>query len=262
MDMKRILCTSDLTKASDVALAYALRVADRFGAQVTLLHVQVKGEGEVEAVEAMEAQIARMNGGERVRAMLLTGPFMERIEAESANGYGLIVIGTHGPRGLRQHLFGADILKLVRRLAVPSLVVQETSVVENDLARIVLPVAAHSDLEQLLAMVCRLAKAHGSEVHIYQLMRPNDSPSDELLKNKSDMMFRLKDEGIPYVEVNEPITSFSIGFAEPTIRYAERISAGCIAIMAIASDEYRYIADAEKERLLANDAHIPILCAG
>lgn len=262
MDTKRILCTSDLTKASDVALAYALRVAERIDAQVTLLHVQVKGEEEEDAVEAMEAQIARTNGRERVRTLLLTGPFMDRIGEESGEGYELVVVGTHGPRGLRQHLFGADILKLVRRLEVPSLVVQERSVVENDLARIVLPVAAHADLEQLLSMVCRLAKAHGSEVHIYQLMRPNDSPSDDLLKNKSEMMFRLKDEGIPYQEINEPITSFSIGFAEPTIRYAERIAAGCIAIMAIASDEYRYIADAEKERLLANDAHIPVLCAG
>jgi len=31
--------------------------------------------------------------------------------------------------------------------------------------------------------------------------------------------------------------------------------------MAKASDEFRYIADAEKERILANEARIPVICA-
>jgi hypothetical protein len=54
---------------------------------------------------------------------------------------------------------------------------------------------------------------------------------------------------------------FSVGFAEPTIRYAQRIDAGCIAIMAHASDELRYLADAEKERMLTNEPGIPVLSA-
>jgi hypothetical protein len=54
---------------------------------------------------------------------------------------------------------------------------------------------------------------------------------------------------------------FSMGFAEQTIRYAQEIGAGCIAIMAKASAEYSYIADAEKERMLANEARVPVLCA-
>ncbi|HNR56109.1 MAG TPA: hypothetical protein PKJ19_13145, partial [Flavobacteriales bacterium] len=59
----------------------------------------------------------------------------------------------------------------------------------------------------------------------------------------------------------EPSTSFSIGFAQATIDYAEKVGAGALAIMAHASDEYRYIADAEKERMLTNTPRIPVLCA-
>ena len=52
---------------------------------------------------------------------------IEQIIAESQKGHALMVVGTHGPKGLRQSLLGADILKLVRHVHIPSLVVQAES---------------------------------------------------------------------------------------------------------------------------------------
>ena len=261
---KDILCATDLTPTSDHAVRAAVLLAGRINAQITMLHVLMKqersSEGKDQVLETMRAQAAKADGTGRIAFKLLEGDFMKRIAEETANDHSLMVLGTHGPRGLRQSLFGADILKLVRSSAIPSLVVQDGTDTEHLLERIVLPVAAHADIDRLLDLVCALAKAFASEVHLYQLMRPMEQPSDELLANKLKMLERMRQEGIRYVEVNEPSTAFSIGFAEPTIRYAQRIGAGCIAIMSRASDEYRYIADAEKERLLANDASIPVLC--
>lgn len=261
---KDILCATDLTPASDQAVRAAVLVAGRLNVQITLLHVLMKqertSEGKDLVLGAMQAQAAQAEGTDRITLKLLDGDFMKRIAEETENDHSLMVLGTHGPRGLRQTLFGADILKLVRHSAIPSLVVQEGSATEHLLQRIVLPMAAHSDIDRLLDPVCALAKAFASEVHLYQLLRPMEEPSEELLANKLKMLLRMQHEGIRYIEVHEPSTAFSIGFAEPTIRYAQRIGAGCIAIMARASDEFRYIADAEKERLLANDANIPVLC--
>ncbi|MBL7940933.1 MAG: universal stress protein [Flavobacteriales bacterium] len=261
---KDILCATDLTPTSDHAVRAAVLVAGRINVQITMLHVLMKqertNEGKDQVLEAMRAQATKADGTGRVAFKLLEGDFMKRIAEETANDHSLMVLGTHGPRGLRQKLFGADILKLVRHSSIPSLVVQDRTDTEQLFERIVLPVAAHSDIDRLLDLVCALGKAFASEVHLYQLMRPMEEPSEELLANRAKMLERLKRESLRYIEVNEPSTTFSIGFAEPTIRYAERIGAGCIAIMSRASDEYRYIADAEKERLLANDASIPVLC--
>jgi len=259
-----ILCTHDLTPVSDTALAYAVRLAERMDSRVTLLHVIRSGlstEERQTLTSTLERAIAQAEGQERVRVVLNEGRFMQRITEESAKEHALAILGTHGPHGLRQNLFGADILKLVRSLGTPSVVVQKDSNVEDRLDRIVLPVAAHAKIDRLLDAVCMLARLHTSEVHVYQLMRPNESPSDELLKNKLHMLQRLQTEGIRHLEANVPSDTFSVGFAGPTIQYAQRIGAGCIAIMVHASDEYRYIADAEKERLLTNDAFIPVLCA-
>lgn len=262
--MSDLLCTHDLSDVSNAALRYALPLADRTGARVTVLHVVPPGtpESTHDALRTKLAQAVDSAGGsDTVTVKLLEGRYMKVIPDESHNNYSLAVVGTHGPHGLRQNLFGADILKLVRAMHVPTLVLQEGADLDHRLDRIVLPVAAHADIAKLLDSVCHLAKLHGSEIHIYQLIRPKEQPSDELLKNKIIMLERFQKEGIPYVEANEPSNTFSVGFAGPTTEYAKRIRAGCIAIMAHASDEYRYIADAEKERMLTNDAMIPVLCA-
>lgn len=260
-----ILCATDLSPASDHAVRSANIVAERITARITVLHVLHKNERDAQArdraLEELKAQIQRGEANERATAKVLEGDFMKAIADESEMGHSLLVLATHGARGLRQSLFGADILKLVRHAATPSLVVQEGVDHTKLLRRIVLPVAAHADIDRLLGMVIALAKAFTADVHIYQLVRPGESPSDALLANKLKMLQALEVNSIRHEEVNEPSTSFSIGFADATIKYAERVEAGAIAIMAHASEEYRYIADAEKERILANPARIPVLCA-
>ncbi len=262
--MKDLLCTTDLTPASDAALRKALALADRMGTRVSLLHVLGKAERtderRAQMQAAMEKQVESV-GGTGVRILLIEGDFKDVIVEESGKDRSLLVMGTHGPHGLRQSLFGADILKLVRRSHVPSFVVQAGSAVDGDLSRIVLPVAGHATIARLLDAVCILATAHSAEVHVFQLMRPGEQPSDELLRNKLAMLQRLEQEGIAHVEANVPQAGFSVGFSGPTVEYAKSIGAGCIAIMAHASEEYRYIADAEKERILANEALVPVLCA-
>ncbi len=261
--MNNILCATDLSAASETALFHALLVADRAGCKVELLHVLDKKAGPEEegrALSELESRIAAARAEQVATPRLVRGEPLQGI-AEAAQGHGLVVLGSHGPKGLRQNLFGADILKLVRKLPIPALVVQEHTPRNSSLDRIVMPVAAHEDIGRLIDMVCELARLFTAEVEVYQLMRPNESPSDELLSNKRDMLVRLEQEGLRYKEVNEPSTMFSVGFAEPTIRHAQSAGAACIAIMSHASQEYRYMADAEKERILTNEAGIAVLCA-
>lgn len=263
--MKDILCPTDFTKAAARAQHYAMAIADRTGASITLLHVLDKHHQESDALARASALMGsaadQLLKKVKVNEVFREGDPLKQIIAESGKGHALMVVGTHGPRGLRQSLLGADILKLVRHVPVPSLVVQEDSPADARMDRIVLPVAGHADIHQLLDTVCWLAGMNGSEVHVFQVMRPGEEPSEQLLRNKTIMLERLDKAGIKRVEANVPSTVFSLGFAEQTIRYAHEQGAGCIAIMAKASDDYRYIADAEKERLLVNAHHIPVLCA-
>ncbi len=262
--MNDILCPTDLSETSLKGVHYADLLAARFDGSVSLLHVMVKKEltedGRSKAKDRMAHQRSQITKSPAV-VHFREGDFISEIADESKNGHRLMVCATHGLRGLRQSLFGSDILKLVRNVELPTLVVQAQSPVENAFPVIVMPVAAHAGIDHLLTVVSMLAKAFGSAVHIYQLVRPGEVPSDELIANKARMVEWLEKEGIPVKTVEEPSTSFSVGFSWPTIDYAKRVGAGCIAIMSVASEEYRYIADAEKERLLTNEPGIPVLCA-
>lgn len=262
--MNNILCPTDLSETSSKGVHYAELLAERLGSSVSLLHVigkkELTEEGRTKAKARMEEQRSQITRSPAV-VHFREGDFISEITDESRKGHDLMVCATHGLRGLRQSLFGADILKLVRHVQIPSMVVQAKSPEQNDFQVIVLPVAAHPDIDSLLAAVTLLAKAFGGTVHIFQLVRPGESPSDELLRNKLRMAEWLKNGGVAVKIVDEPSTVFSVGFSWPTIEYAKRVGAGCIAIMSVASDEYRYIADAEKERLLTNEPGIPVLCA-
>ena len=262
--MNNILCPTDLTDTALKGIHYAGMMAKRFNGGVTLLHVleksETKGDGPSKAEAALEAQRAKL-ADVKVNMHLSEGEFIQEITEASIMGHALMVCATHGLRGLKQSLFGAHILKLVRKVETPALVVQKNSPDINDFGTIVLPVASHTGIDHLLDAVCLVAKHFGSTVHIYQLIRPGEQASEELNRNKVRMANRLATEEISHKLVEEPSHAFSVGFSSPTIEYAKRVHAGCIAIMSVASEEYRYIADAEKERLLTNEYGIPVLCA-
>jgi nucleotide-binding universal stress UspA family protein len=262
--MNNILCPSDLSETSMSGVAYAEHVAHRLGGAVHLLHVMDRHErrddGGALVREELEEQRSSITQA-TATAHVLSGEFMDAIAEESRKDYAFMVCATHGIRGLRQSLFGPDIIKLVRKVAIPSLVVHKHSPLPNNFGTIVMPVAGHADISQLLDVVCLLAKKFGSTVHIFQVDRPGEQASEELTRNKKLMMDRLAAEGISCLVADEPSRGFSVGFSQSTIAYAQKVGAGCIAIMSVASEEYRYIADAEKERLLTNEPGIPVLCA-
>jgi len=172
-----------------------------------------------------------------------------------------MVIGTHGARGIRQNLFGADILKLLKGNTCPSIVVQKTSHPVDHFEKILLPVGSHAEFKLLTLAVAKIAKASKATVVIYSIKRPLEETTEELNVNKQNAKQLFFDEGIMVSEVSEPSSVVSFGFAKQTLLYAENNNIDLIAIMAHASSEHSYFANADKERLLTNETGIAILCS-
>lgn len=259
----KILCPTDLTLAADVALTHAGHMASRLKDGITLFHVlakeESKGGSDMSEHSANLDELGQL--GVKVQKLQREGSPVKEITSESGKGYRLMVAGTHGVQGLRQTWFGSDMLKLVREAAAPTLVVQSFTSRAPLSGRIVMPVAPHKEIGKLLDAVCMMAKANGSEVDVYHMLREGDAASNSLLANKDKMIKRLSKEGIGHREVNEPVAKFYEHYWERTIHHAHAVAAGCIAIMAEASGEHKKIADEEKQALLVNKYGIPVLCA-
>lgn len=135
----KILIGVDGSEAGERALGYGLDLARRLGAETTVLHVLE--EPPISSSTALVTGLSVDAARERVRALgleatsraqelgvtaevkLLDGPPAEVLLREGA-GYDLIVVGTHGYRGMDRVLLGSVAETLVRRSPVPVLVVR------------------------------------------------------------------------------------------------------------------------------------------
>jgi universal stress protein A len=138
----RILVPTDFSDSADVALAYALKLADQVGAAVRLVHVfedpdalrlysqvyvPMPAEIRAEILADLRRQlVARTtaSGHNDVTTEILTGAAAKTIvECATQQQCDLIVMGTHGRHGVAHLLMGSVAERVVRTAACPVLVV-------------------------------------------------------------------------------------------------------------------------------------------
>lgn len=142
---RRILVPIDFTAASQVPIAYAAELAGVLDAVVVLAHVVLFDPGWAEVMppdaapaaleEARERRVSaardRLNqhtaalSGRAVECCLVEGEPVEAICALAREqACDLIIVGSHGRRGLSRALLGSVAERVVRHAPVPVLVVR------------------------------------------------------------------------------------------------------------------------------------------
>ncbi len=144
MDIKRILFPTDFSEGSDNALPYAADMAKHYGAKLYILHIMhdiAKATGWYvphvsmdEIYKDMDANarkeidrcgVEELRGFKDVERIVVKGiPYDEIIKFAKENKIDLIVIGTHGRRGLDRVIFGSTAERVVRDAPCPVLSVR------------------------------------------------------------------------------------------------------------------------------------------
>lgn len=135
-----ILIPTDGTEAVEPAIEHALDLADTYGARLHALYVVDQGTYvgidaragivvetlETEGERAVEAVRERAEAaGIPVDATVTRGsPYREILDYADERGIDLIVMGTHGRRGVDRYLLGSVTEKVVRSAGVPVLTVR------------------------------------------------------------------------------------------------------------------------------------------
>lgn len=141
----RILVPTDFSEFSRPAVNYAVAMAERFGAQLHILHVvpdpaMLVPDAAVFTVESMQGQSEKLVAdAERMlqqipepsvgvqsitRAVRVGAAFMEIIEYAQSQQIDLIVLGTHGRSGFAHILMGSVAERVVRKAPCPVLSVK------------------------------------------------------------------------------------------------------------------------------------------
>jgi len=144
VEIKKILFPIDLTDNSSKVFPYVLSVSKKYGSEICLLHVVedfAKWGGEMyipplpleqyreDALNGAEEALkevceAQLQGYPSFQKKIAYGdPAREILNAIESEGIDLVVMGTHGRKGLEHVLFGSVARNVVRRSSVPVLTV-------------------------------------------------------------------------------------------------------------------------------------------
>ena len=134
---RQILVPTDFGEPSEAAVDLALAMAERFDAQVTLLHVTMMppyyysayAEGlafpleemEMRAKAALDEAIAQAKARYPLtKGLLVAGqPWEQILAAIKTSGADLVVMGTHARRGVSRALLGSVAERVVRHAPIP-----------------------------------------------------------------------------------------------------------------------------------------------
>lgn len=265
MTENKILIPVDFTPAADKAVEFGKYLAQQGQFSISLLHV-FEDEGlSVEACETRLQEISEeINAAGNVSCDWICekGNIFSLIpDVASRNDFRMVVIAAHGRKGIRQKFFGADILKLLKQIPIPTLVVQkESRIPEKGFKTTIFPVGAHDAYERKIEAIYIIAGICDPEIHLYSIDKPGFEQSDKLRENIRLAEQSFKNKGIRYIRVDEDQNVFSVGFAKQTLKYASENGANLISIMVNTTREYAYFADSDKESILMNEHRIPVLC--
>ncbi|HPC82427.1 MAG TPA: universal stress protein [Thermoanaerobaculaceae bacterium] len=145
LPVKKILCPTDFSEPSYVALGAAAELARVFGAEIVVVHVltpipvvempalhagfnvdryqEMLGENLRKALDDVIA--TRLGGAGAARGVLVVGhPASEIVKVSHDEGADLIVLSTHGRSGVGHLLFGSVAERVVRSASCPVLTIR------------------------------------------------------------------------------------------------------------------------------------------
>lgn len=270
--MKHILVATDFSQAAENALNQAATIAQKAGIGVVLFHVNnshteklmaAAGEHQDHLASYMESLCEGITEkfGIACKPLVYEGSIFSEIPNEAADpDCVMLVMGTHGSQGIRQKLFGADLLKISRKSPVPVLAMPGAALKNSDtLQRILFPFGGHEKIDSKIDAVAFLAEILGSEVIFYSIDRFANKVSDTMRKQVEKAISVFDEKNIRHTTVRDEMTSFSVGFANQTLAYAKANGIHLIAVMSTKSDNLSFITEVDREALINNDAGISIL---
>jgi nucleotide-binding universal stress UspA family protein len=207
----QIMVPTDGSGFDREAILVALRVAEQCKAKVRLVRVVTAGtqfgagaseHGAMPTVEALRAEhdaalselyalAAECRG---ISDVDITVDLEYGAPTDVLPGYArrneidLVVITTHGRRGIARLSFGSVTDSLIRGTAIPVLVVKPKASylrpeATREFRRIVVPLDGTALAEQILARVIPLAKLEDAEITLIQVIRPTEHCEDNSAKN-------------------------------------------------------------------------------
>lgn len=261
--MNKIAVLIDYTEGCKIAIEQAVVLAQQINAELYAVNIAPDG------TDSQTAQAALLAfAGEVVNNRVVLHASVGHGDVMHNSGYvlshidpKLVVVGTHGIKGIKQHLFGAHILKLVQSILYPTIVVQENTKVNPDgFQKILFPVGPHRQYHIKVEQTALVAGIKNASVVQYEIERAHIEPNEYVVRNKRVSKEYFAEKNVNFTEVLEETNVISLGYSRQTIQYAIDHKFDLISVMADVPEDDIYFGRTDKENILTNAGGIPVLC--
>lgn len=259
----KVAALIDYTPTTEVVIEFAYQLGLRFNAEIAFVTIV----NEAHNTEILKANEALLPSVDRFRAEGITcnieiheGSFMSVISTVLEKLHCTVaLIGTHGKRGIKQNLFGSNILKLVKLLKMPSLIVQDNSKFpEHGFKNVFFPIASHSRFEMKIDQTEQIFEKDGV-IKLYALYKTNNL-DDSLRKNVKLCEHEFEKRDMRFELVEEDVNMYSVGYSRQSLEYIANHDIDLISIMAQVSNSNKSFGNADKENMILNPMGLPVLC--
>lgn len=188
--VERILFPTDGSECAERARRHAMHLADHFDASLHVIQVEERDVELVDVVEITESDLlADLHGGMKASLVLdepriqehtvaypsVTGGILTYAVEHDAD---LVVIGTHGRRGVRRFVLGSVAEEVVRKAECPVVTVGRGAVSPQNLegGTMLVPVDFSESRSRVLAHAREIAPVYGMDVQVLHVVEMEGVP--------------------------------------------------------------------------------------
>ena len=289
MKIKKILIPVDFSEFSDHAVKLSVTLAEKFCAQITLLHSVLLFHEDIDEEEHLQAYEKLLETKEAVRLkhMLEHCKLAKRkgvdvksvlkrgyaaadtiLEHLNESRYDLVIMGTHGRTGLTHWVLGSVAEKVVRHAPIPVMTVHKDARIRIPKS-ILIPVDFSKPAKKAVKAGTELAKALEANLTILFAVEQEDHPAyyassfEPILKVNPRLKKDIRKNLIKFTGIPEKDATYVVveGRAHKAIKeYAEKKKTGLIVMATHGMSELEhFLAGSTTERVVAI-APCPVLC--
>ncbi len=262
--MKRIAVLVDFTGVCELAIEHASLVARQSVAQVVLLHIaspmdRMKEKDIKDEIRSFGDELE--NQGVSFKVHVEYGDFFEIIPTTLANlKIDLVVVGTHGIRGIQRNLYSENILKLINSMHILTLVVQGHSETPPEgYTKMLIPVMDEVYRINKGEILADFAGLFDSTITVLNFIYEDDEDGlstdhIEVIKNQ------FAELGRPVNYDHETTSIYVNSYSKSIAQYADIEECQLIVwVVPAENEDAKQFSDEDKMNLILNRYGIPVL---
>jgi nucleotide-binding universal stress UspA family protein len=273
-----ILVPTDFSEVAQNALGHALKIADVYKNEITLINIQDDGGlfglfganndkmGLIK--EAIDMKMDKLISESRVLYPHIV--INKRVEygkiykviteiAEEEN-FDSIIMGTNGASGLQQ-ITGSNASRVINYAKVPVVVVKDKPIGKNGYEKIVLPIDLSRESRQKVTWAIHLAKKFNSITHVIYENSTRDEVKNRIYAAVNQTQDILSQNNANYIVRGLDEDKYPDSFAEDTLAYANEIGADLIMIMTQQEKGFsEFLLGSYAQQIVNHSSQVPVMC--